>query len=159
MVKHYFILAIASLIIALILILSGIYAFAGYIFFILVATLVFFTIIIKDILNKTSNWKKYFKFLSFGYVALIIVLTTYQIDIYLNKHRVDKIISDLYVYKLANGNFPKKIEQISSNSETSHCNYIPDSSFKNFKLYHRDSFGFPWTFTSVDSTWKGPGVR
>jgi hypothetical protein len=73
--------------------------------------------------------------LSFGNVAFIIVLATYQIDIYLNRHRVDKIISELYVYKFEYGNFPKNIQQISLNSETSYCNYIPDSSFKNFKNF------------------------
>jgi hypothetical protein len=124
-----------------------------YLFFLAIATAVVLIVVVVSLIKRTKDWKTALLCLAVGYTA---VLSSYSLQSYLTSEAVkkrDHLIVALYGYRDKYGRFPPSAKEVSSEVSPLKANYIPDTTLQNFTLYARDLFGFPWIFSSKDSTW------
>ena len=132
----------------------GIYLYAAYISFLPILSAVGLLIVVISLFKKDSKWKIAFQILSFCFIAAI---TTRVIFIFLenrNRQGRDEVISAIYQYHQRKGKFPATLGELPKPITSPRFNYIPNSTFTNFKLHSRDLYGIPRMFTSKDSLWE-----
>jgi hypothetical protein len=86
------------------------------------------------------------------YIAASIGYAGFAFLEYRDKQKRNATVASIYEFKIRNGRFPSASEVKQASKRK--YNYIPDSSYNYFTLYCRDLYGFPVTFTSIDSIWK-----
>jgi hypothetical protein len=129
------------------------YAVVYFYFFLLFATVIGLVIIIHSVFNKTSLWKPTLLWLAVGYT---IAITSYCVQNFkhsqFRKER-NKIITALYHHRSETGKFPSALTEVSDDNSFLRANYYPDPALQNFVLRLKDFYGFPWAFSSKDSSW------
>lgn len=134
-------------------ILMNPYAVLYFYFFLLLATVIGSGFIIHSLFYKTSLWKPTLLWLAAGYT---IAITSYSVQKFkhsqFRKER-NKVITALYYHRSETGKFPSSLIEVLDDSSFLRANYYPDSALQNFVLRIKDIYGFPWAFSSKDSSW------
>jgi hypothetical protein len=152
MVKSFIIAFLASIVLGFIL--TSPYLFALYLILLPIAVVIALIVIIWSFVYRKPHWKMALLCLAAEFSAILI---SQSIQSYLNSQyqkKREQVISELYNYRNKYGHFPSNEKELSNDLSSLNAHFIPDSTLQSFKLYTRGMYGFPWDFSSKDSTWE-----